>query len=102
MPSSYSLPKLIEAEINALISAGYYSSKSDVVKDALRHLMKSKKSLRYAAAVELCREGKISAGKGAEIAEMGILEFRKMLEERGIRHEIKAERSELEKIREVR
>ncbi|MFH1258125.1 MAG: ribbon-helix-helix domain-containing protein [Candidatus Micrarchaeota archaeon] len=43
MVSTFSLPRLSEDQITALVRAGYYSSKSDVIKDALRLLFKSKK-----------------------------------------------------------
>jgi len=79
MPSSYNLPELVKKEISALVKAGYYSSKSDVVKDALRTFLGSKRNLRMAAAVELYKEGEVSLGKAAEIADIGIIEFKEML-----------------------
>ncbi|MGH7909267.1 MAG: UPF0175 family protein [Thermodesulfobacteriota bacterium] len=79
MPSSYNLPELVKKEIEALVRSGYYSSKSDVVKDALRYMLDSKKNLRLAAAVELYKQGEVSLGKAAEIANMGIIEFKEAL-----------------------
>ncbi len=79
MPSSYNLPELVKKEIDALVKAGYYSSKSDVVKDALRTFLSEKKNLRTAAAVELYRRDEVSLGKAAEIADMGIVEFKEIL-----------------------
>ncbi|HKM77543.1 MAG TPA: UPF0175 family protein [Candidatus Bathyarchaeia archaeon] len=79
MPSSYNIPELVKKEIGALVKAGYYSSKSDVVKDALRTFLSSKRNLRMAAAVELYKEGEVSLGKAAEIADIGIIEFKEML-----------------------
>ena len=79
MPSSYNNPELVKKEIGALVKAGYYSSKSDVVKDALRTFLSSKRNLRMAAAVELYKEGEVSLGKAAEIADIGIIEFKEML-----------------------
>ena len=46
MVSSFSLPKVVEAEIEAVVKAGYYSSKSEVVKDALRLLFETRKELK--------------------------------------------------------
>ncbi len=91
MPSSYNLPELVKKEIDALVKAGYYSSKSDVVKDALRTFLHSKKNLRIAAAVELYKEGEVSIGKAAEIANMGLIEFKEKLKEYGIPKVIEAE-----------
>ena len=85
MPSSYSLPKLMEDEIDALIEAGYYSSKSDVVKDALREMLDKNKNLRIAAAIEMYRKGGISLGRAAEIADVSLPDFKEALKERGIK-----------------
>lgn len=94
MPSSYSLPELVEKEIDALVKAGYYSSKSDVVKDALRTFLDKKPSLRLAAAIELYRREQVSLGKAAEIAEMTTPEFKERLAEFGIKRVIEVESAE--------
>ncbi len=91
MPSSYNLPELVKKEIDALVKAGYYSSKSDVVKDALRTFLDTKKNLRLAAAVELYKREEISLGKAAEMADVGIIEFKERLAELGIARVIRAE-----------
>lgn len=49
----------MEAEIEAVIKVGYYSSKSEVVKDALRLLFETRKELKIASAVELYKNGRI-------------------------------------------
>lgn len=85
MPSSYSLPELVKKEIDALVKAGYYTSKSDVVKDALRTFLGTKKNLRLAAAVELYKREEVSLGKAAEIADLGIVEFKELLADQGHR-----------------
>lgn len=85
MPSSYSLPKLMEDEIEALIDAGYYSSKSDVVKDAIREMLEKNKNLRIAAAIEMYKRGKISIGRAAEIADVNLEEFKQAMKDRGIK-----------------
>ena len=91
MPSSYSLPELVKKEIDALVKAGYYSSKSDVVKDALRNFLNSKKNLRIAAAVELYEIGEVTLGKAAEIADLDITEFKERLKELEVKREIRSE-----------
>jgi|SRR3989338_6688562 len=97
MPSSYSLPKLMEEEIEALIDAGYYSSKSDVVKDAIREMLEKNKNLRIAAAIEMYRKGGISLGRAAEIADVTLLDFKEALKERGIKIVIEASRKDMKK-----
>jgi Arc/MetJ-type ribon-helix-helix transcriptional regulator len=91
MPSSYNLPELVKKEIEALVKSGYYSSKSDVVKDALRYMLENKKNLRLAASVELYRSGEISLGKAAEMANMGVIEYKERLKDFGITRVIEAE-----------
>lgn len=94
MVSSFSLPRVMEAEIEALIKAGYYSSKSEVVKDALRLLFETRKELKVASAVELYKSGEISLGKAAEIAGVTVVEFKDLLANRGIYRELVAESTE--------
>ena len=91
MPSSYNLPEIVKKEIDALVRAGYYSSKSDVVKDALRTFLEKKQSMRIAAAVELYKQEEISLGKAAEIADIGIVEFKERLAELGFTRLVKAD-----------
>lgn len=95
MPSSYSLPELVKKEVDALVKSGYYSSKSDVVKDALRHLLDSKKNLRLAAAVELYKSKEISLGKAAEIAGASLVEFKEILASQGCERVLKVTRKDI-------
>lgn len=85
LPSSYNIPDLVKREIDALVRAGYYSSKSDVVKDALRTFLSEKRNLRLAAAVELYRREEVSLGKAAEIADVPLVEFKEILASQGHR-----------------
>ncbi len=93
MPSGYNLPELVKKEIDALVKAGYYSSKSDVVKDALRTFLYSKRSLRLAAAAELYKDGEVTLGKAAEIADVGIVEFKEVLASLGHKRVISVSRT---------
>lgn len=90
MVRAFSLPKIMEKEIDVLVKTGYYSSKSDVVKDALRIMMRTRPQLRIAVAVELFKSGGVSLGKGAELASMTIEEFKETLKARGIKRKIRA------------
>lgn len=94
MVSSFSLPKVMEAEIEAVIKAGYYSSKSEVVKDALRLLFETRKELKVASAIELYKNGEISLGKAAEIAGVTVVGFKELLASRGIYRELEVEPTE--------
>ena len=84
MSSSYSLPPILLLQIEALVDSGHYSSRSDVVKEALRFLMEKKNHLRYASAVEIYKKGKATLTKGAEIAGVSLDTFRNVLNDQGI------------------
>ncbi|MFY3740500.1 MAG: Arc/MetJ-type ribon-helix-helix transcriptional regulator [Candidatus Nitrosomirales archaeon] len=101
MPSSYNLPELVKKEIEALVRSGYYSSKSDVVKDALRYMLESKKNLRLAAAIELYKQGDISLGKAAEVANMSIIEFKETLSSQDHKRLLTVSRKDIKKADEL-
>ncbi|MGM0509516.1 MAG: UPF0175 family protein [Thermoplasmatota archaeon] len=88
MPTSYSIPKVYEDEIEAIVKAGYYSSKSDVVRDAIRLLFDTKQNLKLSAAVELYKEGRVTLSKSAELAGMDTISFKEILKDRGIPIEV--------------
>ena len=68
MSSSYSLPPILVSQIEALVDSGHFSSRSDVVKEALRFMIEKKNYLRHASAVEMYKKGKATLTKGAETA----------------------------------
>ena len=94
MPCTYSIPKVYEYEIEAVVNAGYYSSKSDVVRDALRLLFGTKTNLRLSAAIEMYRKEIVTLGKAAEIAEMNTISFKEILIDQGIPIEVQTEAKE--------
>ena len=85
MTSAFSLPPIMEMEIESLVRSGYYSSKSDVMKDAFRVFLETRSQLKVAAAIELYKMEKVSLGKAAEIAGMSVEEFKEVLMDRGIK-----------------
>ena len=94
MASTYSIPRIYEDEIEAVVNAGYYSSKSDVVRDALRLLFESKKNLKISAAIDMFKRGKVTLGKAAEIAGIDTVSFKEILKDRGIALKIKVDSKE--------
>ncbi len=72
MPSSYNLSEIDKKKIDALVRSGFYSSKSDVVRDALRCLLENKKTSSVVAAVKIYKSGKVSLGKASEKAGIGL------------------------------
>lgn len=101
MEATISLPATIEREIEALIKAGYYTSKSEAVKDAFRTLLDTKPALKLTSAIELYKAGEVSISRAAEIAGMSIEDFKHVLSDRGIRREIKPDRNINKKVKEI-
>ncbi len=94
---TFSMPEIMSSEIEALVRSGFYSSKSDVAKDAFRCLFEHKPHLKITAAVELYKAGNISIGRASEIAEMSVIEFKEALAQRGIIRQIKSSPASVKK-----
>src|SRR5579885_2207859 len=77
MPSSYNLADLDKKRIDALVKSGFYSSKSDVVKDALRYMFEHKKNLNLAAAVEMYKHERFRLEKLLKLQVSALLNSRK-------------------------
>lgn len=75
---------MIEMQIDVLVKAGYYPSKSDITRNAFRVLLETRSDLKVASAVELYKMGKISLSRGAEIAGVSLEEFKEILANRGV------------------
>ena len=88
MPSAYNITEIQEKEIEAIIRAGYYTNKSEVVRDALRTLFANSPNLRTSAAVEMYKSEDYTLSKCAEIAGMTSIEFKEILKDRGIKIQI--------------
>ncbi len=101
MESTISLPATIEREIEALIKAGYYASKSEAIKDAFRTLLDAKPALKLTSAIELYKAGEVSLSRAAEIAGINIEDFKQLLSNKGIRREIKPEKNIDKKVKAI-
>ncbi len=80
----------LERKVKALVSGGYYSSKLEVIKDAVKSLFRENAELNINAAIELYRKREVSLGKAAEIAGVTTIEFKEILAKRGFIREIEA------------
>ncbi len=80
----------LERKVKALVSGGYYPSKLDVIKDAVKSLFRENAELNINAAIELYRKGEVSLSKAAEIAGVTTVEFKEILARRGFTREIEA------------
>ena len=94
MPTSYSIPQVYEDEIEAIVKAGYYSSKSDVGRGAIRVLFETKSNLKLSGAIEMEKEGKVTLSKAAELAGSDTISFKEILKDRGIKVEVQVENKE--------
>ncbi len=65
-----------------------YPDKKEVMKDALRALLRAKPELKKEVAVELFRNGTVSLSRAAEIYGSNVEDFKELLKERGIKIEI--------------
>lgn len=84
----------IERKVRALVDAGYYSSESEVIKDAVISLFRENTELNVTVAMELYKKGEVSLSKAAEIAGVTTIEFKEILDRRGFIREIEARPAE--------
>lgn len=97
--STFSLSNRDKEEIESLVKAGHFTSKSDVVKTALRMLKERHPEYRTDIAVEMFKDDKVSLGRASEIAGMSRESFKEVLEERGVEREIEAREGSEERIK---
>ena len=83
-----------ELELNALVKAGIFRSKTEAVKEALRLLFTTRPQLSVEAAVQLYREGEVTLGRAAEIAGITRWEFETLLADRGIARSVTSDPAE--------
>lgn len=86
--ATFSLSKRDREEIDSLVKTGHFTSKSDVVKTAIRMLKERHPEYRTDIAVNMFKEDKVSLGRASEIAGMSRESFKEVLKERGIEREI--------------
>jgi predicted HTH domain antitoxin len=68
-----------------LIDTGKYPNKDELMKDALRALLRAKPELKRELAVELYKKGTVSLSKAAEIYGSDMEDFKELLKERGMK-----------------
>jgi len=89
MPTTVEIKGLLEERLDQLVEAGLYTSRSEAVRDGIRHLL-TQIDLT-AVAVRLHEQGNVSIGKGAEIAGLSIPAFITECKNRGVRPKIGTE-----------
>ena len=81
---SIALPEKMSEEIDALISAGYYDNRSEIIREAVRLFLSQKPEIRLVAALKLYRENKITISRAAEIAGIPYDDIKTILIDEGI------------------
>jgi len=77
--------KTILDDLEILIEKGTYSDKDELIRDALRTLLRSKPHLRKELAIELYKRHKISLSRASEICGVNIEDFKELLREGDIK-----------------
>jgi predicted HTH domain antitoxin len=78
------LPAFLQEQITAARETEFYSSEAELVTDAIRTLLAARPDLRVATACQLYARGTVSLGRGAELAGLDVVRFKRTLHERGI------------------
>ncbi|MHA1167151.1 MAG: UPF0175 family protein [Candidatus Hodarchaeales archaeon] len=86
MTTTVEIKGVLEERLELLVKTGFYASKSEAVRDGIRHLLKEldMKDIAFT----LYRDGKISTGLALELAEMDLITFLDQCKQRGIRTKI--------------
>lgn len=71
-------------EARDLVEARLYSSEEEVIRDALRHLLRARPDARIGLAVHRYETGGLSLAKAADLAGVSWAQMREILLERGI------------------
>lgn len=99
--ASFSLSERDKMEIDSLASSDNFTSKSDVVKTALRLMKERNPEYKIDIAVEMYKKGETSLGRAAEIASTDRESFKEILEERGVERTIEAREGMEERLSKV-
>lgn len=84
MPTTVEIAGDLEDKLEKLVLAGHYATKSEAVRDAIRHLLASYNMVDIA--VSLYKRGKVSVAAAAHISGVSIMKVMDILAERGFSH----------------
>jgi len=82
------LPKLLKKEADYYVKAGLYSSRAELMREALRYYIRHALKANVDIAVELYKKEEVSLGKAAELAGVSYEDMRQILKNRGIKIKI--------------
>ncbi len=79
------MSSVITNGVDALVKSGIYSTKNELIEDALRTFFEFRKDLRVAAVVELYKTEEMSISKAAELAGVSTEEMKDFIAKAGIK-----------------
>lgn len=71
-------------DVETIASVGGYDDANDVLKDALKELLRRRPDLRLSLAIEKYRRGTVSLNRAAELADVSSEAFKDELVDRGV------------------
>jgi len=83
-----------EMEIEAIVNAGIFKDKSDVLREAINTFFAVKPKMRLEAAIQLFKDNRVSLGRAAEIAGIDRWQLKDILADRGINIIVECDDSE--------
>jgi len=83
MTQTYTLPEFMEREVMMLVKSRHYSTRIDVLKDALRALFATKPNLKILVALQMYLNNNVLP-RGAEIAGVTTVKFKEIIANKGI------------------
>jgi putative addiction module CopG family antidote len=82
--ASIILPPKMNEQIDALIKAGYYDNRSELIREAIRMFLDQKPEVRLVTAIQLYKDSKMTVSRAAEIAGLSYEDMKSILIDEGI------------------
>ena len=83
-----------EMEIEAIVNAGIFKDRSDVLREAINTFFAVKPKMRLEAAIQLFKDNRVTLGRAAEIAGIDRWQIKDLLADRGINIIVECDDSE--------
>ena len=83
-----------EMEIEAIVNAGIFKDRSDVLREAINTFFAVKPKMRLEAAIQLFKDNRVTLGRAAEIAGIDRWQLKDILVDRGINIIVECDDSE--------
>jgi predicted HTH domain antitoxin len=81
-------------EIEAIVNAGIFKDRSDVLREAINTFFAVKPKMRLEAAIQLYKDNRVTLGRAAEIAGIDRWQIKDVLVDRGINIIVECDDSE--------